>query len=395
MSPKASRFAISALLVLLCALSPALSQKITFDPELELGALSNDNVRYAPEGEEDSDTSFRVRLLLPVVREWAGGRLQFSYEPSYEKYSDNSDLDHDSHNVELSLRNEPSPRSELDYTLSFNSSQRQGRADSISSPDLVVVPRLDRQLLETDISFSRQSGRRTHWVLAAGASDYSYSSITDVGLPPEVEDRRTYRGTAGLHWTRTRTSTLGFEAGYQIFDLEGTGEENIASLSLVWTREFARGSEMEARLGGFNRDREAEDPMDPILDESGFQGEFRLTKSMRTTSFSFIALRAPSPGGTLAGTSTDTAGQIILEGDPGPRWHWAVSGRYSKREPTTAGFPEVDSTVGSASLEWRPNRRFGVRMSLDNTDQSATVPEDDISVFTAHIGAVWYPKGQR
>ena len=109
-------------------------------------------------------------------------------------------------------------------------------------------------------------------------------SIADVGAPATgVEDRRTYRGSAGMHWTQSRTATIGFEAGYEIFDLEQTGEENIALLSAVWTREFARGSDVQLRLGGFDRDRDVTIPPGeeaPDLDESGVQGQFRVVKTM-------------------------------------------------------------------------------------------------------------------
>jgi len=398
MSCKASSLAISARLVLLSAISPSVSQSNSFDPELELAVVSNDNIFYLPEGEELSDDSLRLRLVLPLLREWGNGRLSLSYQPSYEKFSDYDALDHDAHQIDFSVNSTPNQRSQIDYSLSFDSSQRQGGAESIASPDLILVQRLDRQLLETDFSFTRDAGRRMNWVLAAGVSDYHYSAITGVDDPFETEDRRAYRGSAGMNWTQSRTATIGFEAGYEMFDLEETGEENIALLSVVWTREFARGSEVELRLGGYDRDRDvtlAPGEEAPDLDESGMQGQLRVVKTMRKTNLSFIALREPSSGGTLTGTSTDTAAQLIIEGDPRPRWHWSVSGRYSKRDPATADFSDITIKVAAAGLEWRPNRHLDFRMALDSIDQSASGVAPDLSVFTARVGVVWYPKGQR
>lgn len=388
-----------AFLALLLAAGPGSAQVTSFNPEVEAEVTRGNNILFVPEDidtdDEREDTIYRLRVVLPLVREWSGGSLLLSYSPSYDKYANNDELDTDSHRLDLAVSATPDRRSSLDYSLMFDNTRRQGGAASVISPDLTRTPPTERDLLVTDLMYSREAGRRLSWTVGVGGAFYNFKEIEGVDIDTDsftIEDREEYRGSFGLNWAQSRAGTLGFEAGYQAFSLDESGDEGIASLSFVWTRTLSRDSELEFRVGGFHRDIDADEPQD---NESGLQAQFRLMKNFRRNSLALYAARGPSSGGILGGTSTDTVAQIVFAGDPEAEWLWNLTGRYSNRDPNTPDLMEIDSFWTAGSLEWRPLRQLGVRMMLDHLTQSADEETLDNSATTARLGVVWYPNGPR
>jgi hypothetical protein len=388
-----------AFLVMLLAAGPGSAQVTSFNPEVEAEVTRGNNVLFVPEDadtdDEREDTIYRLRVVLPLVREWNGGSLLFSYTPSYDKYANNDELDTDSHRLDFAVSATPDRRSSLAYSLMFDKTRRQGSAASVISPDLAGTPPTERDLLVTDLMYSREAGRRLSWNLGVGGALYNFKEIEGFDIDTDsftIEDRDEYRGSFGLHWAQSRAGTLGFEAGYQIFSLEETGDEGIASVLFVWTRTLVRDSELDFRIGGFHRDIDADEPQD---NESGLQVQFRLLKNFRRNSLALYAARRPSSGGILGGSSTDTIAQIVFAGDPEANWLWNLTGRYANRDPNTPDLTEVDSLWAAGSLEWRPLRQLGVRLMLDHLSQSSDEDALDNSATTARLGVVWYPKGPR
>ncbi len=396
---KTFRIAALPLLVLLLAAGPSSAQVTSFNPEVEAEITRGDNILFVPEDidtdDERGDTIYRLRVVLPLVREWSGGSLLLSYTPSYDKYDTNDELDTDSHRLDLAVSATPDRKSSLAYSLMFDKTRRQGGAESVISPDLTLTPPTERDLLVTDLLYSREAGRRLSWTLGVGGALYHFKEIEGFDIDTDsftIEDREEYRGSFGLNWAQSRAGTLGFEAGYQAYSLEQSGDEGIASLLFVWKRTLGHESEMEFRIGGFHRDIDTDEPQD---DESGLQAQFRLLKNFRRNSLSLYAARGPSSGGILGGTSTDTVAQIVFAGAPGAKWLWNLTGRYADRDPNTPDLTAIDSFWAAGSLEWRPIRQLGVRTMLDHLSQSANEAALDNSATTARVGAVWYPKGPR
>jgi hypothetical protein len=391
--------AVLAFLALLLAAGPGLAQVTSFNPEVEAEITRGNNILFIPEeadtDAEREDTIYRFRVVLPLVREWNGGSLLLSYTPAYDKYTNNEELDTDSHRLDLAVSATPDRRSSLAYTLMFDKTRRYGSPASVISPDLTRTPPTERDLLVTDLMYSREAGRRLSWTLGVGGALYHFKEIEGVDIDPDsftIEDRDEYRGSFGLNWAQSRAGTLGFEAGYQAYALEESGDEGVASLLFVWTRTLARESELEFSIGGFHRDIDADVTQD---NESGLQAQFRLLKNFRRNSLALYAARGPSSGGILGGTSTDTVAQIVFAGDPEANWLWNLTGRYSNRDPNTPDPTETDSLWTAGSLEWRPLRQLGVRMMLDYLSQSSDEEALDNSATTARVGVVWYPKGPR
>jgi hypothetical protein len=169
----------------------------------------------------------------------------------------------------------------------------------------------------------------------------------------------------------------------------------VSQLALTWDRSVSEEFEVGLLIGGFRRDSkpgEAGTPLGPA-DESGLSFGLELARIFRQSRLGFVASRAPSAGGSIEGTSTDTVARLFWTGSPGPRWTWTLDSVYTLREPTAQTSPEFETVGGGGRIEWRPAPAVGLRIEAEYAERSSDDPSLDASVALATLGLVWYPRG--
>lgn len=378
--------------------TPAAAQETTFHPELFLEQAYNSNLLTQPAGEETGDSITRVGVELPVRRNWQSGSLSFLYQPSYEWYSDNDDLNHDEHRARFGVTAEPARRSTLDYGLMWSQTQSQGTIDDADLGDTVLVPRSERDHVSTRLRFDRDFRQRMAWRAAVEASRNTYTLLEDPGADPTtagLEDRAQYAGLFGLDRATSRKDRLGVEARWDFYDLESTGDETVAQLSLTWNRAVPESYEASFRIGGFRRENQPGEigvPLDSD-EESGVTFAAGVAKLFPRSRLALLGSHGPSAGGAVVGTSTNTAAALTWAGSPNLRWDWALSSAYTLREPTDPDSPDLETLGGTGRIEWRPGRRAALRLAASYTERATDDPALDATVFVGTLGVVWYPRG--
>jgi len=376
----------------------ALAQETTFHPEALLEYGYNSNLLTQSAGQETGDNMTRVALGLPVNRNWRSGTLDFWYQPSYQWYGDNTDLNHDEHRVRFGVTAEPGPRSALDYGLAWSRTQPQGKIGEALAGDTVLVPRSEQDLTYTNLRYQREFSRRMSWHAAAEALRNTHTLLEDPEADPTtqgLEDRSTYAAFAGLARATSRKDRLGFEARWDYYKLEVTGEERVGQLSLTWDRDVPDSYAVSLRIGAYRRDIEpgrVEVPVDPGQ-ESGLAMGVSVARLFAASRLELSASRAPSAGGSIVGTSTDTKAALTWSGSPNPRWDWELRSSYVLRVPTAAGEPDIENLGGAGRLEWRPGRHAALRLAASYTERTTDDPTLDATVWIATLGVVWLPRG--
>lgn len=382
----------------LCLSPVSRAQSVEFRPELFLDQAYNSNLLTSAEGVETSDHVTEVGVALPISRAWRAGTVSFLYEPSYQWYRDNDALNHDEHRAALDLTAETSRRASLTYGLEFSRTQDQGSVEEADAGGFTLVPRSERDRLVTDLLVEREIGRRAGWHGGLGAARIEHTLVEDPGEDPflgGLEDRSEYGALFGMDRAVSRIDRVGGEVLYDLYDLEETGEEKVGQLLLTWDRSVPERYDVTARIGAYRRDKDpaaVSEPPDADR-ETGLSFLFSVARSLRRSSLGFSASRAPSAGGSLAGTSTNTAARLFWTGTPNPRWVWTLHSTYTLREPTLAGSAETTTLGGLGRVDWRPSQRFGFRVEVAHTKRSADDPGYDTSVTIARFGLRWHPKG--
>lgn len=374
--------------------TPLAAQRTVFNPEVSLEQGYTDNVGYnGTDGTSDSVT--RLGLLLPVVRTWPTGNFDFSYAPSAERFADTDSLDNEAHRLRFSLRNQPTRRSNLNFDTSFESSQVQGRVASLDGADLVTTARTERDLLRAAFGYGTRISTRWAWNGNLDYADSSYDLIDDFapGLV-DVEDRREYG--AGLQISRELSTTTSVGVGYrwQRFDLDLSGEETVHSLSATLQRTLSRVMELRAALGGFTSSGDALAAPGEDDSRSGVQASLGLDRTFRTLRLGLDLSHAPSSGGSLGGTSTDTAFGAALSPTNTGNWSWSTAARLALRDPAIDGEEDVRSVAFEGSVERYFARMLGMRLRAGQVDQSSDDPARDARYYSATLGLVWYPLGR-
>lgn len=401
--PRAWRLAapgLSACIVLALAgfVAPAAAQETAFHPELFLDQAYNSNMLTQPEGEETSDFITRVGVGLPVHRNWRSGSLSFEYLPSYEWYRDNEDLNHDEHRLRFGVAAAPARRSALDYDLAWSRTQPQGTIEDAETGDLVLVPRSEQDLVSTSLRFNREFSQKMSWRAAAEASRTTHTLLEDPAADPTtggLEDRSQYAGLLGLDRAVSRKDRFGVEARWDLYDLESSGEEDVAQLFLTWTRAVPESYDLSFRVGSFRRESDPGEIGPPLeeSDESGVTYAASVAKLFPRSRLGVSANHGPSAGGAIVGTSTNTTAALTWAGSPNPRWDWALNSVYTLREPTNPDVPEIETLGGGGRVEWRPGRRAALRLAASYTERTTDDPTMDASVFVGTLSVVWLPRG--
>ncbi len=372
--------------VALPAPAVALAAQDTFDMSVELGNGYTDNVRYI--GPDPVSDQYRVvRLNLPYVRRTPSQRLRLGYRPAYVRYSDTDVLDHDEHRLEFDLDTRPSRKSRLRSRAGFTRTQMRGTPESATDPDLFLTRRSDTDLLLFNVALQREVSARWSWEATLGGSAQLYKPISGVeGSGSDVEDRKQYSG--GMHVSRTvsRTSSVGLRYGFQRFDLEDSGEEDAHQFEATYEKRLAERMSLLTALGGFQAEGEGADGR-----RTGTSAQVTLSHRYETLQLDLSASHAPSAGGALRGTATQTRVGLALSSLGGrQRWRWLAAPYYGRRESSAAGRQAIDAVGIRAELERRFAWRYGVRLGTHWFDQT-----DRDSVFSGNASFLWYPLGAR
>lgn len=375
-----------------------------FNPQLAVEQAYNDNVRFVGEGDSgaaggDSDSVTRLSAVLPVVREGKRSTLHFSYSPSFERHQDLDELDYDSHFLSLGLNTSTSRRSKVSFLSTYARTQMQGRPSSLDEAELFLTGRTNRELFRADLTHGKQLSAR--WSFRGGLN-YGESRFDDIkdfdpAAPVPLEDRTDYGGTVQLGRAVSEKTTVGLAYGLQRFELEprettGTStDETVHSLTFTVDRTVSRRMTLNAAIGGFRSTSDPETADDP---RTGAQANLGLTRAYRSMALSLDASHRPSSGGALAGTSTDSALGLRLNGAALEPWSWSVSSRLARRDPTNDDEEPVHSVAAGGSLERGFARVLALRLSADYVDQTSDEPLLEARYYTAGIGLVWYPLGR-
>ncbi|MGB6364199.1 MAG: hypothetical protein WBG64_16155, partial [Thermoanaerobaculia bacterium] len=103
----------------------ATAQRTTFDPQVNVGLFSTNNVAITRE-DARSDWGLRLGLILPVVRQLDRGSLSFTYSPRVELFREADNFNNVSHRLRLGLVTVPAPDSSLNLTAAYSDTQDQG-----------------------------------------------------------------------------------------------------------------------------------------------------------------------------------------------------------------------------------------------------------------------------
>ena len=279
----------------------AAGQRTTFDPQVNVGLFSTNNVALTRE-DPRSDWGLRLALILPVVRQLDRGSLSFSYSPWVELFRESDTFNNVSHRLRLGLATTPTPESSLNLTAAYSKTQDQGVVDSTDPADLFLTQRTDRQRSSLDFTYGDQLRNRWNWGFTLGGSIWNYDRVIDSGVGDEpigLEDRSELRTSFQVTRSLSPTTAIGLRYGYRRFVLDFSGDENSHSFSLVYQKDVEERLSLEFSIGGFRNTGEA---VTGLLDpssgsRSGVQGQFRLTRAWRQSALAIVAGHRPSSGG--------------------------------------------------------------------------------------------------
>lgn len=409
--------AAAVLTVLLLGPCPARGQETLFNPSISLEYGYTDNVEFSGT-DQTSDNATRLAVMLPVVRYSPKGWIVFSYSPSYYKYRDSDLLDRDEHRLRFGVSRQTSRRSWVDFTTRFARTQTQGDvlnqgAIDLPAPgagaggdlppldleegSLLLTERTERDLIGADLGLRHQPSERWTWSARVGASDWQHTRIEGFPEGPEsavVEDRTEYRASTGGARSLSRTTSLGVRYGYRHTKLDISGEEDMHSVVLTLEHQAGPHLSFGGEIGGYTRTSTPPEDGAGDLTRNGMRAMARLRRSYRRVVFGMFAGYAPTSGGDLAGTSTDSTLGLSLAGAGSVAWDWNIGARYTRREPTDPDQPTRYAAGAYASVERRFGRSAALRLTASQVQQDNGVDGvEDPSVFRALFGVVWYPVG--
>jgi hypothetical protein len=378
---------LSVLLVFAVVASVPASAQTEFNPSVSGETLYSDNLFYAESSTAVSDTAFAVDLDLPVSRQWRTGDLEFRYNPRLIRYQDTAELDRTDHFLGFSLRRDLSRTSNLAFVA--NASKTQAQLVTPDDPD-ALTERVDRDSYGVTLDYDRQIGQRWRWRASAGARGASNEVLAGVGTGTTVQDRDQLRFTTGFNRNVSANTSLGLELQFQKNRLDNSGDENVRTALFTVEHEIGARSSLDAGVGAFATDNEDQG----LPDRSGFQVQLGYNRDYRRVSVRVSARHAPTSGGNLPGTSTNTNIGVTLTSLQTNSLFWNVSAVVTRREPADPDLPEVDTQGFFGDLTWLFHPKVGLRFTASSVRQSDDAPMGaEIDVLQALAGVVWYPKG--
>jgi hypothetical protein len=378
----------------------ALAATTTFRPAVVLEESHSDNVLFVSGAENPvADWVTRLGVELPLRTEGERSSLRLAYRPAFERYRELSALDHAEHRFSLEASTTPRRTSSFTFGLDYAKTQEQGVVGGLSSPDIFLASRTDRTLYSGAISWTTSAGPRWEWAASVRGGRSTYTAIEgfDPGLSTQtLEDRNEYEAAVTSSRLFSRETRCGLGYRFRRFDLATSGKEDVHTLSLALARSLGRAVSVTAHAGGFRRSQEAvpADDSGNGAPARGFEAGLGLRRDFRHAFITLGADRAPSSGGALRGTSTDTTASLVTGGEIERHSRWEVSARYARRDPSLAADPVLTTIGGAGTLEWFVSRRLGIRFGAARTTQSGNeVAALDGSFTTVRAGLTWYPLG--
>lgn len=373
----------------------ATAQRTTFDPQVNVGLFSTNNVALTRE-DARSDWGLRLGLILPVTHQLDRGSLSFTYSPWVELFRESDNFNNVSHRLRLGLATEPTLSSSLNLQAAYTDTQDQGVVQSADPADLFLTQRTDRQRASLDLLYADQLRNRWSWGFTLGGSLWNYSRLVDAddGADPiPLEDRSEVRTSVQLARNLTPTDSVGFRYGYRRFVLDLSGEENSHSFSFVFQKDVEERLTLEFSIGGFRNSGEAvTGPLDPSSGtRTGVQGQFRLTRSWRQSTLAIAAGHRPSSGGARIGTSVNSFIGLSYGNRGDQVWTWGLDTRVARRDPTNENQSVVNSVALSGRVGRRLSRKTTIRMTARIFEQSDKGEEARGTYLYTWVGVVWRP----
>lgn len=373
----------------------ATAQRTTFDPQVNVGLFSTNNVAITRE-DARSDWGLRLGLILPVVHQLDRGSLAFTYSPWIELFREADTFNNVSHRLRLGLDTKPTLDSSLNLTAAYTDTQDQGVVESADPADLFLTQRTDRQRASLDLIYGDQLRNRWNWGFALGGSIWNYERLVDSedGADPiPLEDRSEVRSSVQLMRSLSPTTSLGLRYGYRRFVLELSGDENSHSVSFVFQKDIEERLSLEFSVGGFRNTGEAvSGEVDSSSDSrSGVQGQFRLTRLWQQSSLTMVAGHRPSSGGARIGTSVNSFVGLSYGNRGDQVWTWGLDGRVARRDPSNENQKVVNSLALGGRVGRRLNRKTIIRMTARVFDQTDDGGQTKGTYIYAWVGVVWRP----
>jgi len=373
----------------------------TFNPRLELWRVYTSNALFSSTDEEISDSFTALTLVLPVARTTPKSLTRFTYSPSYQGYDSLDSLNNLTHRALLEVNATPTEASDINFSGLYYKGQDQGPAGNISDEDLILTPRNSREQGRVELDYDNRISGNWNWGAGTYYEDLRFSSIDDNEEGPEsfVPENRTAVGVEGRigRQMSPRTDT-GLELGFDQFDLEVSGKENVQRLAIFLNHVFSRRSRLELQAGGFQTELDRGESLEPGQDNSrsGFYGRFDFVRAYSGFNLRLFGSHRPTSGYNFVGTSTNTIAGLTVSPDFSEKLAADATIRYSRADSTFAQDASIDSIALGGNLAYRPFRtlsfRFSAWVSSQTSDgQLAGVEAADIAVFEGSFAIVWSP----
>lgn len=394
-----SRIAAVALglVILAWGAAPAEAQRTVFNPNLTLSYLYNSNITYVGDLQE-SDSSVRFWVNLPVERELKTGNLDFTYTGYVERFDAFEGFDDVGHRMRFSVTTKPGRRSGFAFRVGYLRTQDQGGAlidPDQEDADPTFVLRLRRQALGATMSYEYQFSRRWYGKASLGAQAWQYDDANDdidVDLPTTFEDRTEGRLYFQIERQVSEKTRMGARFGFRRFDLDLTGLTDAISASFIVNRAFKDRVTMSLELGGYQDSREIEGTGE-TTEKSGFRGSFRLDKNFRKRHLGLFAAHRLTAGGTRLGTSVNSDFRIFLNDISSRRWGWGVFIRYGRRDPDSPLQQVIDTVEGGLRVQTGVSRTLGLGFLGTYADQLQETSDRSSDFYRLAAFISWYPKG--
>ncbi len=385
------RTAAATCLMLVCA-SSAAAQRTTFNPIVSLEVVYVDNVLYVGEDGAD-DTALRLSVQLPVVRELEKGSVSFIYTPVLDKYQDFSELDYVGHRLSVAVDTEPTRRSQFAFDVGWTQTQVQGDPE-INAPgeggDLFISRRTEREVGTVGLFYRNRVTGRFFWGLNSRYTDSSYSEIDGLatGGAEPIGDRSALRNSIDLLAGISRSTRMGVRLGVSNFSLDDGIDEESRDVQLVVEHTLGENSELSFGLGAFEAEVDGTDET-----RDGVQATLAWTRALRRFDVAIAGSHAPAAGGTLDGTSTDSALVFSIAAGLTRRASWGADLAVARRDPADPTLEPIDVVAVGLNIDWNLFRDWSMRLSPLYTRQLGGEAAESL-VLRGGLGLVWAPLGK-
>jgi hypothetical protein len=397
-----SLVALSLMGVLCAAFAlPGSAAVTTFDPSLQLWRVYTSNALFSSSEEAVSDSYTALSLFLPVARKTPRSFTRLTYSPSYQGFDSLDSLDNLTHRVLLEANATPTEASTIDISTLYYKGQDQVRPDASSDPNFVLTPRNSREQGRVELDYTNRITGQWNWGARTYYEDLRYSFIDDTDEQPDsfVPQDRTAIGVEGRIGRNTslRTST-GLEIGFDRFDLDVSGQEDVQRLSLFLNHAFSRRNQLELQGGGFQSEIDRKAPLEPGQDNtrSGFYGRFDFVRVYSGFNLRLFASHRPTSGYDFVGTSTNSIAGLTFNPEFSDKLAGDATIRYLKADSTFGEDAAIENIGVGGNLGYRPFRTLSFRFSAWVSSQTGSgrlgeSTSADISVFEGSIAIVWNP----